>query len=168
MTTLAQVGGIFSLLTFAHFVSDWLFQSHQEAMSKSTDGWARARHCMVYTALMIACVSVFSTSGEMLAWSAVLLFGSHFVEDTYAPVYIWVRYVRRPPGVTDLASFKAFAQTNLGLMLIIMADQLVHIVFLLLIAGMIAAPQITTILGSIGAFLVFILCVVTYLARTLK
>jgi hypothetical protein len=101
MTTdhLAKLGGLLSFLTFVHFASDWILQSHAEAMAKSKDPRVRARHCAVYT---VSFLPVFWLVGlpplPSLACAAVL-FLSHFVEDTYVPVYLWMRYVRRPPGM---------------------------------------------------------------------
>lgn len=28
-----------------------------------------------------------------------ILFTSHFIEDSYIPVYLWMKYIRRPPGM---------------------------------------------------------------------
>jgi hypothetical protein len=96
---LARTGGVFSLLVFIHFASDWLFQSHTEAMAKAKNARIRARHCAVYTLFFLPFLWWTGVSPAWIAGCAVILFVSHFIEDTYAPVYLWMRYIRRPPGM---------------------------------------------------------------------
>lgn len=101
MTTdeLAKLGGLLCFLTFVHFASDWILQSHAEAMAKTKNWKVRARHCAIYT---VSFLPVFWIVGlpsiPSLACAAVLFF-SHFVEDTYIPVYFWMKYIRKPPGM---------------------------------------------------------------------
>lgn len=164
---LAQVGGIFALLVFVHFVADWLCQSHDEAVAKSQDNRIRARHCLVYSTLCTATIAVMTSHLEILGWSFVILFTSHYFEDTYAPVFLWMRCVRRPPGVVDLNTFKSYAHTNMGLILLIVTDQLVHLLFLIPIAVMIVAPHLSLIVGLIGMALVSLLIVIAYIGKRL-
>ncbi len=152
---IALMGGIFAVLTFIHFFVDWIFQSHAEAMVKHNNPKIRAKHCLIYTAgfvpLFIFC------HFSLLEWLVALnlLFWSHFCEDTYLPVYLWAKYVRRPPEMTEprkqkgvdgyvtvlppdpKAGFVEFIQTPLGKILMIAIDQIIHICFLLPIAWMI-------------------------------
>lgn len=140
----AKVGGIFALLTLAHFISDWLFQSHAEAMAKTKDSWVRARHCLIYTVLMGGSIwLLFRPTFEVMAVIAVTLWFSHFVEDTYLPVYVWAKYLRKPfeminPGIEG---FKAFADTGLGKILLITVDQIVHLAFLVPVATILVCPS---------------------------
>lgn len=48
---LTQLGGLFSILVFWHFVADGTFQTHKEALTKSTNRRVRLRHCASYTLL---------------------------------------------------------------------------------------------------------------------
>jgi hypothetical protein len=144
-TPIAMVGGMFALLTFLHFVADWVFQSHAEAMAKTTNSWVRALHCTTYTAI---CCFVIELTTQVtilrLIVIAVLLFFSHFFEDTYLPVYVWARYVRKPlelQGQASLEDFRLFADTTLGKILLIAIDQIVHILFLLPVAVILVVPQ---------------------------
>ncbi len=164
---LAQVGGIFALLVFAHFVADWLCQSHAEAMAKSQNNLVRAIHCAVYSTLCTVVIGTMTESMSVVVWSFAILFTSHYFEDTYAPVFVWVRYVRRPPGVVDLDTFKAFAGTNLGLILMIVVDQLVHLLFLIPVSVMITNPHLSLITGLIAMGMVSLLIVVAYLGKRL-
>jgi len=148
---LAQMGGIFALLVFWHFVVDWLFQSHNEAMKKSHDAGARAFHCAVYTLGFVMVMPFFgsSFSTEEAILSIIILFFSHFIEDTYYPVFLWTKHVRKPPEfgkivfnqdltegrqLTDREAFIEWFGTPLGKIIGIVVDQLVHIAFLLPIA----------------------------------
>src|SRR5690606_2404499 len=82
---LASIGGLVFFLAFWHFVVDWGFQSHVEAMSKATNAKVRAIHCTIYTMGMTLPL-FFLVPGHVLACS-VALWISHFLIDTYIPVY---------------------------------------------------------------------------------
>jgi len=146
----ARVGGIFALLVLVHFIADWVFQSHAEAMAKPRDWKVRAKHCLIYTVLCCAIIYPFRGDWLILAVSAVLLFFSHFLEDTYIPVFIWARLIRKPGPMDNLDDFVTFAETSLGKILLIVIDQLVHLVFLLPVAVMIVCPHTIYLCGWIG------------------
>lgn len=157
MTTLnkiADVGGVFALLVFWHFFADWLFQSHKEALAKSKDSKVRLRHCAVYTGLFLPAFLLAGVSFSTIVLCSFILFSSHYVIDTYIPVMLWAKYLRKAPQFetyvfnpsgwvdnklehckrTDEESFKAFASTPLGLILMITMDQFFHIAFLIPVA----------------------------------
>ena len=103
---LAILGGIYVILAFWHFPADWLFQSQKEALTKATNHWVRARHCLVYTALYVPLLLVLRLRmgifGDLhLAdmgnfwWCLGILWLSHFIIDTYWPVMMWAKYLRR-------------------------------------------------------------------------
>ena len=99
----AQAGGLFAVLLFVHFVVDWVFQTHYEAMKKNYDWKARAIHCFVYATGFVPILVLLDLSvWELIsAWS--FLWWSHFVEDTYIPVVWWMRHVRRIPQIRQAA-----------------------------------------------------------------
>jgi len=159
MTTqvLNQLGGIFAVLVFWHFLADWVFQTHKEAMSKATNWRVRLRHCVVYAFLFWPLFWLTGFEGDRAAMATGILLTSHFIIDTYIPVMLWAKYLRRAPqfeGVgmtrimrpwqdkvvdpitykTDAEAFKAFAATPIGLVLMITMDQFFHIAFLLPVA----------------------------------
>ena len=159
--SIALVGGVFALLTFLHFVADWVFQSHAEAMAKSSNPRIRARHCLIYTA--ICCTAIILTTSvsilELLI-IAVLLFFSHFFEDTYLPVYVWARYIRKPSEMeakVSLEEFKTFASTSLGKILLIVIDQIIHIMFLLPVSVIVVLPYYSVTAVWIGAIMLITL-----------
>lgn len=140
----ARVGGIFALLTLVHFIADWLFQSHAEAMAKPTDFYVRGIHCLIYTAILLGVIAVsLAPSPFAMAVIAVALWVSHFIEDTYLPVIVWAKFIRKPPemSTTTLEGFKDFASTPLGKILLITVDQIVHLVFLVPVAVILADPS---------------------------
>lgn len=150
--TIARVGGVFALLTLCHFVADWVFQSHDEAMAKSRNALVRARHCLVYTAFCgVAIWVMFPLTWAVGGFIAGVLWLSHFLEDSYLPVYMWARYIRKPPEMTnkvseevpgiELARFIRFVETMLGKILLIAIDQIVHLVFLIPISVVLVVPS---------------------------
>ena len=152
---IALMGGVLSILVFIHFFVDWIFQSHAEAMVKHNNPKIRAKHCAIYTAGFIPLFLFCHFS--WLEWLVALniLFWSHFCEDTYIPVFLWAKYIRKPPEMTEPVQelgldgyikvsppdakegFKMFIQTAMGKILMIAIDQIIHIAFLLPIAWMI-------------------------------
>lgn len=167
--TLAEIGGILALLTLLHFVADWVFQSHAEAMAKPTNHKVRAKHCLIYTAICCAALALCGSGLPVLAWSAVLLFTSHFLEDTYLPVLVWARYIRKPPEMAGvkltIRDFQKFAETVLGKILLIAIDQIVHVLFLLPIASMVVQPQRTAVFGLFGIGMTLVLAALCQLGR---
>lgn len=151
---IALMGGLLSILVFIHFFVDWIFQSHAEAMVKHNNPKIRAKHCLIYTVGFVPFMALFHFS--WLEWLIALniLFWSHFGEDTYVPVYLWAKYIRKPPEMNEprkhklvdgyvaitapdpKAGFVDFIQTPMGKILMIAIDQIIHICFLLPIAWM--------------------------------
>ena len=151
---LSQVGGVFAVLVFWHFLADWTFQTHKEALAKAKNFWVRTRHCAVYAVMFWFLFLAVGFHGPRAGIATMILFMSHFVIDTYVPVMLWAKYLRRAPQFsetvfipgtwqdkrietrlrTDEEAFKAFASTPLGLVLMITMDQLFHIAFLLPVA----------------------------------
>ena len=133
LETLIAAGSLFSLLTFNHFVVDWGFQTHNEAMNKSHDWKWRARHCLIYAIGFIPLLMLMELNALELLASFLILFTSHFIEDTYIPVYFWAKYIRRMPMIRldGIQAFKAEFSRPLGLILFITIDQLIHMLFLL-------------------------------------
>ena len=155
ISNIALMGGLFWVLTFIHFFIDWIFQSHSEAMVKHNNPKIRAKHCLIYTAGFVPLFIICHFS--LIEWMVTLniLFWSHFVEDTYLPVMLWAKYIRRPPQMTQPrkkvevdgyvtvlepdpeVGFKEFIETTIGKILMIAIDQILHITCLIPIAYLI-------------------------------
>lgn len=123
MTTVSA----FTVLVFAHFCADWLPQSHDEAMRKSREWRVRARHCLSYSAIVAIVAGCLGASSVAVLGAFVWLWATHFIEDTYIPVYLWARYIRGVPGLDSKHEFVTWFQTPLGAILAITVDQIVHI-----------------------------------------
>jgi hypothetical protein len=159
METLIKImlgGGLFSILAFIHFFVDWIFQSHAEAMVKHNHPKIRAKHCFIYTLGFVPLLSFCYFVGALALWqlgaTLFILFTSHFIEDTYLPVFYWAKIIRRPSEMTLLrptkigvdlygndviaqlpnpkVGFGEFIQTALGKILMITIDQIIHLAFL--------------------------------------
>jgi hypothetical protein len=162
--TFALVGGLLFLLAFIHFIVDWGFQSHAEAMQKATHWRVRAQHCRDYT-LGFALVLWLVLDGWAYVYALFLLWTSHFLIDTYVPVYVWAKYLRKPPEMkspaSELEGFKAFAGTPLGLFLVIAMDQAWHLAFLVPVSLLAVLPQHFTLIGLVGVSALLGLAVIT-------
>lgn len=142
---LALAGGLFAILTFIHFAVDWVFQTHAEAMAKHNNAKVRARHCLIYTLGFVPLLAIFTWLDVLTLLQFVacilILFVSHFIEDTYLPVYLWAKYIRRPDEMRSnpnpKAGFIAFVGTPLGKILMIAIDQIIHLAFLFPIVWMV-------------------------------
>jgi len=129
----AIAGGLFAAFTFVHFVVDWIMQTHAEAMAKHNNWKVRARHCLIYTVGFIPLLWYLNFTPLQYLIGLNILFWSHFVEDTYLPVFLWAKYVRKPPEMNcedKMEGFKLFVQTTLGKILMIAVDQIIHLAFL--------------------------------------
>lgn len=143
-------GGLMFLLVLIHASSDFVLQSHQEAMRKHNHPWVRAKHCLIYTASFLLFLIWWGLPLLQLVIAANILFWSHFAIDTYYGVYLWALLIRKPPEMTEPirtergtfipadpeAGFVKYIGTTLGKILMIVIDQLSHIWFLLPIAYM--------------------------------
>ena len=128
----ALVGGLFAVFTFVHFFVDWIMQTHAEAMVKHNNWKVRARHCLIYTVGFIPLLWFLHFTLLQFVIGLNILFWSHFIEDSYVPVYLWAKYIRRPPEMNDdpKKGFIEFVQTPLGKILMIAVDQIIHLLFL--------------------------------------
>lgn len=152
---IALVGGIFAILAFIHFFVDWIFQSHAVAMVKHNNPKILAKHCLIYTIGFVPLFFLCNFSWAEWLIALNILFWSHFYLDTYHGVYLWSKYIRRPPEMTapiksigidgyvtiiapdPRKGFVQFVQTTLGKTLLIAIDQILHLFCLLLIAWLI-------------------------------
>jgi hypothetical protein len=149
---MATMGGLFAIFTFVHFFVDFILQTHAEAMAKHNNAIVRARHCLIYTVGFIPLILVLKFTAIEFTIALNILFWSHFIEDTYYPVFLWAKYVRRPPEMVEpwketylridgveaikvhppdaKRGFIEFVNTPLGKILMIAVDQIIHLSFL--------------------------------------
>ena len=139
----AIVGGLFASFSFVHFLVDWLFQSHNEAMCKHNNSKVRAKHCAIYAIGFIPFLLLLGLTGVELFISVNILFWSHFIIDTYYFTFLWIKYIRNPPmfskeyfdmntempvskSVAGKRAFVEYISTPVGCILMIVVDQLTH------------------------------------------
>lgn len=143
---LSKAGGLFAVLTFIHFLVDWGFQTHDEAMLKGKEKLVRARHCFIYTVGFLPLLILTDVSYSNILICCSILFFSHFFEDTYIPAMWWFSNIRKPPELMllmkdieaylpDKTSDRAFLTylRNYGplpYILLITIDQIIHLAFL--------------------------------------
>lgn len=127
----AETGGILVMLMIPHFVGDWMFQSYNMAMRKVAEPAVRAKHVLIYT----ACFAVFfGMTGAgwgvrtvcALAWIGI----THFIIDSYKPLYWWRRHVHRMPDLNTFEEFKAMFGTPAGFVVNVTLDQIFHLLTL--------------------------------------
>lgn len=143
----ATAGGIFVILAFVHFFADWIFQSHEQAIKKHEDFSVRGRHCLYYTVPFIFVILPLGVNGWLLLLSILTLFLSHFIIDTYVPVFLWAKYIRKTPTISNAlpepgdwgickntSAKKEFANlfknSPVHAILFITVDQILHLLFL--------------------------------------
>lgn len=156
--SIAVAGGLFAVLAFIHFAVDWIFQSHSEAMVKHNNPKIRAKHCAIYTLGFVPIMYMFGFTWWEWLIGLNVLFWSHFLEDTYVPIYLWAKYIRKPPEMTEpwketytdingdvltkvhppdaKRGFGEWVQTAMGKILMIAIDQIIHLAFLFIIVWM--------------------------------
>jgi hypothetical protein len=140
----ALAGGYFAWYVMIHFASDFLTQSHYEAINKHHNAKIRAKHCLIYALSFLPFFWWFGMPFWHMAIALNILFWTHFGEDTYAPVLWWVKYVRRPPMFANLnrkltwrissddqQAFRAFIAEPIGTILMIAVDQIIHLACLI-------------------------------------
>jgi uncharacterized protein DUF3307 len=143
-------GGYFAWFALIHLIVDFGCQSNQEAMNKHHDARIRARHCLIYTLGFLPVLWLFGLCWWKILIASNILFWSHFGEDTYYPVVMWMKYIRRAPAfvaMTDMKfrwriddadkrAFRTAIQEPIGTFLMIAIDQAIHLLFLIPIVWM--------------------------------
>lgn len=136
---MAEWGGTFAVLAIIHFFADWVFQSDKTARAKGGDRLARSDHCLVYTVIFgpVLVLSGLTWLPALIAFA--ILFVSHYVGDSYIPVFLWAKYVRRVPDLLEAKQyskekqrevFKELFRTPTYAVIFIAVDQIFHLLFL--------------------------------------
>lgn len=117
------------LLLVCHFIGDWLLQTHDMAIRKTSEWKVRAVHCAIWT----ACFAWF-VPWPWLIW----LYVSHYVIDTYKPLY-WFRKMRGDYKTWE--EFRASFATPAGFMVNVTFDQVFHVLTLLPVIPYCGGPR---------------------------
>jgi hypothetical protein len=122
-SVVAELGGLFALMTLAHFVYDWVPQREQDAVRKQYDWRVRFAHCFVYSALITITLAFIAGQSVFMSWMIFnWLFITHFVEDTYWLPLWWMKNIRKSAH----GPYEGF-----NLVLVVVIDQTVHLACLL-------------------------------------
>jgi hypothetical protein len=92
---IALAGGLYVPLVFWHFIADWLTQTEKAAQEKSHNKGILARHCAIYTIFFIPFIYIYDLGLVFGLLCGLILYGSHFLGDTYLPVFWWAKYIRK-------------------------------------------------------------------------
>lgn len=133
-----ETGGIFAILMFVHLLADWMTQTDSMARRKTEESpWMLAVHSAAYAAAYIPILSLLFDQTSMIVSVVLTLFMSHGAIDTYAPVWLWARFIRRPPEMKEspYAGFVTWRLKPRGMVLIFGVDHLMHAAFLVPIAA---------------------------------
>lgn len=146
MGLIHEIGGTLIILIVIHLVSDWVMQTDAIARRKSDESpWLLVVHSVGYAIIFIPVLTfAFDKSWSLVASSTITLAASHGAIDTYAPIWLWARFVRRPKEMKDdpIRGFTNWTSKPYGMLLSSGIDQLMHVVFLVLISIMIVvAPH---------------------------
>lgn len=137
-----KTGAILILLLFVHIIGDLAAQTDSMARRKTDESpWLLVVHSVVYALMFLPVLSVIFSSVVHLTLSCVLALAmSHGAIDTYAPIWLWARFVRKPDDMREDAvnGFTSWTSRPYGMTIAYGMDQLLHICFLIPIAVMIA------------------------------
>lgn len=130
------VGGALAILSLFHFAADWGLQTYAQAMAKARNAGVRTIHCLIYTGCMLAVLSLyFGLAAGAVLEAGLWLFPTHWLIDTYRPVY-WIRkYLQRDPDSQTIEDFAQSFQTPRGFAMSVVLDQTLHLLCLLPVAG---------------------------------
>jgi len=140
MHLIAEAGGALIVLMFVHFFADWVLQTDDMARRKADESpWLLVVHSTVYAVAFIPILlHAFRFSPSLVASSFLALLMSHGAIDTYTPLWLWARLIRRPQEMRDdpVGGFTAWSSKPYGMLLTSGLDQFMHISFLVPVALM--------------------------------
>ena len=97
MITLNTILFIFAII-FIHWIADFVLQTHEQAVNKSTDNWYLTKHVLTYTGMWMVFITIFlGFSNEYVfdnsvLWFLLITFVSHWITDYYTSrlnSYLW-------------------------------------------------------------------------------
>jgi len=147
--------GVLGFFLLGHFFFDWGLQSHKDAIAKSKNFSVRFSHVLSYTLCMSVLFYVVMSDdifGIFIVSSATAVL--HFLTDDYSAPVLWAKYVRKAPefeGIGILAGATKFAATPLGIILLVMGDQLLHTLALSFVAFYVVSRDLSIFLWASAA-----------------
>jgi hypothetical protein len=132
---LATLGGTLFMLVVLHLVGDWVLQTHDIAMRKVKEPLVRALHVNIYT--MVFALVLFPLNKQDLSLCIVWIWVTHFIIDSYKPLY-WFRHWLGDPDAETWDKFKEAFTTTRGFVVYVALDQIFHLLTLIPVAYYIA------------------------------
>lgn len=105
-----------------HRIGDFFLQTLSQALNKTSSGWARAKHCFVYS-LTISLLMLIAFDWKVSVIIFVLTFVEHYVIDTGKFVSWWLKFQE-----LVLARNKTYKLEQTPFFVVIEYDQTVHFV----------------------------------------
>ena len=138
---IAETGGTLIVLMFVHFFADLMMQTDAMARRKADESpWFLIIHSAVYAVAFIPVLMyAFKCAMPLVASSFLALMMSHGAIDTYTPIWLWARFLRRPQEMKNdpTGGFTTWSSKAYGLILTTSVDQFMHMCFLVPVAAMI-------------------------------
>lgn len=123
---ISAVGGTLFFLVVLHVIGDWILQWDSMARTKALNPKVRALHCTIY------CLPFIPFLYSMPFWLAYLWI-THFIIDSYLPLYHYRRLTKDPDAQT-IAQFAAAFDTPRGMVIYVAYDQIFHLLTMIPIA----------------------------------
>jgi len=116
---------LFALLVVVHLVADWIFQSQPTALKKTTNKVVRFNHCLIYATISVLLLLILPAGLRVIDVGFIwcLLFMSHLLIDDRRIVK-WL-LIQKKMSEQDIRD---------NVWLVIMLDQILHLIVLLIIA----------------------------------
>jgi len=118
----------FILQFVGHRIGDFFLQTYWQAMYKSTNRWARSKHCFVYS-LTISALLLFAFDWKVCLAVFALTFAEHYWIDSGKPVAWWLTFQERV-----LARNAQYELKQTPAFVVIEYDQTVHYVRIFLLS----------------------------------
>lgn len=158
--SITSIGGVFAILIVVHLLADQLGQTETMARRRADEPiWMLIVHSATYSAIFIPfLILTFHGSVHLIMSSVLALMMSHGAIDTYAPIWLWARFVRRPGEMREdpIKGFAVWCLKPHGVLLTFTIDQLMHACFLIPVAFMAVLSEANPAMArSVGTMLFF-------------
>lgn len=128
----ALFSAVFILQFVGHRIGDFIFQTDNQALFKTTSEYMRMKHCIVY-ATTVSALTLFALPLPLVGLVWGLTFMEHMIIDDRRFVLWWKTFLE-----TKIVRRKDFDIKNVPGFVIIEIDQTIHMVRMMLIAMMFA------------------------------
>lgn len=132
-----RIGGALMILAILHFVGDWMLQTEYIQLNKALNPRLRIVHVALYMIPFVGALPFWGSPYSQGLWLAALLFWTavtHFIIDSYLPLYWWRKYIGKDPECESIERFAKAFSTPRGMTIYVTMDQGFHLLTLLPVA----------------------------------